>query len=383
MAACRSWTSPLVPPCRSAFPSPPSTPNPGSEYFVEVNFTLKEDQLWADKGHLLAWDQFKLPVLNIEPSLPSNVPTLQVKQDGDRVLVSGQNFAVEFDKKTGTLQSWTHKDTQLIRSPLRPDFWRAMTDNDRGRNMLKSQGIWRNAHQDAEVKSVDVKPISPAGDGGVPYAVAFKSTIGLPKVTATWETTYTVYGSGDIIVQANFKPGGANLPQLPRLGMQMTMPSGFDRIAWCGPGPEETYCDRKDAKVGVYGSTVDAQFYEDYSEPGETGNKADVRWVALTNRKGVGLLAVGMPLLSVNALFYGTEDLNAGKHAFELPRRDYLTLNLDWMQQGVGGDDSWGAWPHKDFLIPCQEYSYQFRLRPLNWGDNPAQAARAGVYPSK
>jgi beta-galactosidase len=128
--------------------------------------------------------------------------------------------------------------------------------------------------------------------------------------------------------------------------------------------------------MGAWSGTVDDQFYPDYTEPGETGNKVDVRWVTLTNAKGVGLLAVGQPLLSVNALHYGTDDLNAGKHAFELPRREYVTLNLDLKQQGVGGDDSWGAWPHNEFLIPCKEYNYSFRLRPFGAGEDSARLAR-------
>ncbi|RPI97835.1 MAG: beta-galactosidase, partial [Chloroflexi bacterium] len=126
----------------------------------------------------------------------------------------------------------------------------------------------------------------------------------------------------------------------------------------------------------------DEQFYAHYSEPGETGNKVDVRWLALTNDKErVGLLAIGQPLLSANALHYGTADLNAGKHAFELPRRDYITLNLDLKQQGVGGDDSWGAWPHEEFLIPCREAAYSFRLRPFDAGDDPGKLARQTLRP--
>ena len=156
----------------------------------------------------------------------------------------------------------------------------------------------------------------------------------------------------------------------------MALPPGFEQLTWLGPGPQESYCDRKDVRFGLYRGTVAAQFYADYTEPGETGNKVDARWVSLTNSKGIGLLAVGQPLLSVNALHYGTEDLNAGKHAFELPRRDSITLNLDLKQQGVGGDDSWGAWPHEEFLIPCDEYSYSFRLRPFSAGDNPESLAR-------
>jgi beta-galactosidase len=158
--------------------------------------------------------------------------------------------------------------------------------------------------------------------------------------------------------------------------MQMALPAGFERVTWLGHGPQETYSDRKDARVGIYSGTVDEQFYPHYVKPGEAGSKVDTRWLALTNKKGAGLLVVGQPQLSVNALHYGTEDLNAGKHAFQLPHRDYTVLNLDLAQQGLGGDDSWGAWPHKEFLIPCQNYSYQFRLRPLAPGENLEKLAR-------
>jgi beta-galactosidase len=158
----------------------------------------------------------------------------------------------------------------------------------------------------------------------------------------------------------------------------MVLPAGFDRITWLGPGPEETYCDRKDARIGVYSGTVAQQFYADYSEPGETGNKVDARWLALSNGK-VGLLAIGMPLLSANALHYSTEDLQSAKHPFELAHRDTVTLNLDWKQQGVGGDDSWGAWPHEEFLIPCQNQSYSFRLRPFSTSQSPGKLAREAL----
>jgi beta-galactosidase len=160
----------------------------------------------------------------------------------------------------------------------------------------------------------------------------------------------------------------------------MTLPAGFDRITWLGPGPQETYCDRKDARVGVYKGTVADQFFADYTEPGESGNKVDVRWVALMNHKGVGLLAVGQPWLSVNALHHTTQDLQGAEHPFEMPRREVTVLNLDWMQQGVGGDNSWGAWPHEPYLISCQEQVYRFCLRPYDgWMGDVRQIARKSM----
>ena len=140
-----------------------------------------------------------------------------------------------------------------------------------------SQGIWHRAHLGAECRN-----LSASADEGA-QTVVVKSMQLLPKVSAEWETTYTVYGSGDVVVNAHFKPGNTNLPKLVRLGMQMTLPAGFERIAWLGPGPQESYCDRKDSRFGLYSATVDEQFYADYTEPGESGNKVDARWLALTN----------------------------------------------------------------------------------------------------
>lgn len=350
-------------------PVKPFKPKPGVEYFLELSFRLKQDERWAKQGHEIAWDQFKLPdAAPVRTLDPGSLPPVKWAEDGEGVRISGKHFTARFDRKAGTLASVTFRGQELVRSPLRPDFWRAETDNDRGRQMVKSQGIWQHAHKSPELAGFETT----APDG---HSVRVRITHKLPRVDARWETVYSVYGSGDIVVDARFHPHSNGLPQLVRLGMQMTLPPGFDRVSWLGPGPGETYADRLDAKVGFYSGTVDGRFYADYTEPGETGNKADARWIALTNGK-VGLLAVGFPLLSANALHYGTEDLNAGKHAFELPRRDYVTLNLDLRQQGVGGDDSWGAWPHEAFLIPCQEYAYRFRLRPIAAGDDLDRLAR-------
>jgi beta-galactosidase len=339
------------------------TPKPGCEYFLELDFTLAQDTSWAKAGHLIAWDQFKLPDAQPATEMPATAPaSLDVVQDDAQAVVTGKNFRIVFDKKTGDLKSWHYRKAELIQSPLRPDFWRASTDNDRGRDMNKSQGVWRKAHEGAVLKSFAVEPLPEQGE------VSIKAQFELPKVDATWENQYTVLGNGDVRVQASFKPGKTNLPKLPRLGLQMALPAGFERITWFGPGPQETYCDRKDAKVGLYQGTVDGQFYPDYVEPGESGNKTDTRWVALAGNKGAGLMAIGMPLLSVNALHFTTDDLQNAEHPYQLQRRDYVVLNLDLKQQGAGGDDSWGAWPHEEDLIPCQDYSYQFVLRPFSTG---------------
>jgi beta-galactosidase len=355
--------------------APRFDPEAGVEYFLEIGFTLSQDLPWAQAGHELAWDEFKLPDAAPAAVHSSTVPVNpELLQGASATTVKGQDFEALFDRVTGVLESWRYRNVQLINTPLRPDFWRAQTDNDRGRNMIKAQGVWRAAHETTQRGSCSIEVNTNA------HTVVITSRQVLSQVDAEWQTTYTVCASGDILVNAHFKPNQTNLPTLGRLGMQMTLPPGFERITWLGPGPQETYCDRKDARVGVYSGTVDDQFYSGYVEPGETGNKVDVRWIALTNANGIGLLAAPLEgFLSVNALHYGMADLNAGKHPFQLPHRDHITLNLDLKQQGVGGDDSWGAWPHDEFLIPCQEYSYGFRLRPFDSTKDPGKLARQKV----
>ncbi|MCL5099080.1 MAG: beta-galactosidase small subunit, partial [Candidatus Omnitrophica bacterium] len=244
-------------------------------------------------------------------------------------------------------------------------------DNDRGRHIGQSQGIWRQANQGATVQAMTANELPNL------HAVCVRVTMELPKVKAKWETLYTVYGSGDIVVEPHFLPGRTNLPSLPRLGMQMQLPAGFEHLAWLGRGPQETYADRDDARVAVYSGEVTGQFFADYTKPGESGNKVGVRWAALTNDRGMGLLAVvGMPLLSVNALHYTTGDLQSALHPWEMTRHTTVTLNLDLRQMGVGGDDSWGAWPHPQFLIPCAPQTYRFRLRPFGPSEKPEALAR-------
>ncbi len=358
-------------------PVKPFKPAPGVEYFLELSFRLNHDTAWAKAGHELAWDQFKLP--DAAPAIvvdASSLVNLELTQTDALATVRGRDFVATFDTKTGTLTSWKFNGTELIQSALRPDFWRSPTDNDRGRKMERDQIVWKTANKDSVLKSFDVKQ-------SAPNKVVLVATHSLPSVKAEWQTAYSVWGNGEIAVSAQFSPSDNKQPVLPRIGMQMELPAGFDHIAWFGPGPQETYCDRKDAKVGIYTGAVRDQFYSDYVIPGESGNKVDVRWVALTNADGVGILAIGAPLLSVNARHHTTEDLENADHPHELSVRNITVLNLDWKSQGMGGDTSWGAkaWPRERYQIPSVAQSYSFRLRPLASGVDAASLAREACIP--
>ncbi len=343
----------------------PITPEPGAEYFLDLSFVLKEKQPWAPAGHEVAWEQFSMPIEKPVVALdPAKMPPLKLIDQDGIIRVEGKDFSVAFDRESGFLSSMRYKNVELVKEPLAPHFWRAPTDNDRGNDMPRRCGIWKTAMKSWKPQSIEAKQRTPA-------EVQITVVSRIEDVQADWTLNYLVSGDGSVIVDAQGQAHGDKLPEIPRFGMRMSLPEGFETLRWFGRGPQETYWDRCDARIGLYEGVVDAQYFN-YTEPTESGNKVDVRWAALTNKKGVGLLAVGMPLLSVCALHWTAEDLTTDgrsgpSHTYEVTHRDDIYLNLDWHQMGVGGDDSWGARPHPQFVIPGnKKCAYRFCLRPYD-----------------
>jgi hypothetical protein len=173
-----------------------------------------------------------------------------------------------------------------------------------------------------------------------------------------------VYGSGDIQVNTHIIPA-EGLPFLPRLGLQMCLPAGFEQFSWYGRGPHEAYSDRQEgAEVGLYSGTV-AEQYVPYIVPEENGNKTEVRWVSLTDAQGTGLLAVGMPWLEVSAHHYTTGDLTKCRHTYELTRHEEITLNLDYRQSGLGSA-ACGPGRLEKYMLKAEETHFSLRLRPFS-----------------
>ena len=179
---------------------------------------------------------------------------------------------------------------------------------------------------------------------------------------------YTIYGTGAVVIEAKVTPR-SDLPNLPRIGLQMRLPEGFDRFAWYGRGPHESYSDRKEsACIGVYRGTVQEQFVP-YIMPQENGNKTDVCWAAVTDARGTGLLAVGMSHLNVSAHHYSLEDLTRARHTYELVRQKATFLYLDHVQAGLGSQ-SCGPGPLPQYLIEPRETTFAVRLQPFSWEEN-------------
>jgi beta-galactosidase len=196
-------------------------------------------------------------------------------------------------------------------------------------------------------------------------------------VDAAFTRVYRIFASGEIGVALDFAPSGT-LPELPRFGMRLALEGALNRVQWLGPGPEPTYSDRRELPVGLYNGFVAQQFVP-YARAQESGNKADARFIALTDSAGNGLLAVGSPLLSVNALPFSHEAIAAAKHPHEIEADGSVHLNLDRAQRGVGGDNSWGRPPLEEYRIDPVAQRYEFWLQALRAGDNPAELARKSL----
>jgi beta-galactosidase len=337
---------------------------PGAEYFLRVSFHLREDTRWAAKGHEVAWRQLPMPYA-VPPAPVMDIdalPTLSCLENGDRVVVTDPGFELVFSKATGTIASLTYGGKAVIREqagkvngPILNAF-RAPTNND-----AYCMRSWWNAglgDLTRTVHSVEVRSENPRA---VVIATHVTSQ-GKGDCRFDVHTGWTVLGNGVIEVANHIVPEGTP-DMLPRIGFVLELAPELRNLTWFGRGPHENYVDRKiSADVGLYRSTV-ADQYVPYVGPQETGNKEDVRWVALTDDDGIGLLVVGAPTMSMTALHHTAQDLAAARHPVDLPARKEVYLCLDYAQNGLGGG-SCGPPPMDKYILRPHPIDFAFSLRP-------------------
>ncbi len=363
-------------------------PLPGTEYFLTLRALLKEPRGLLLAGWVAASEQYLLPLS--EPALALNsqkMAPVRVQETETSIIVAGQAFSTAFDKSTGIMTSYRTGDTEYVKIGLIPDFWRAPTDNDFGNNLHKRSRIWRKAGETRQVKSVKV---SYKGNQAV-VTLLFDLAVEAGVPAATWQSDYTIYGTGDIRVDNHFKMIKEGLPEIVRMGMNLVMPRSFERFFWLGRGPHESYQDRKtSAFVGLYDRSV-GELYQPYIRPQENGNRTDVRWAAVLDSLGNGLLFKGMPWIEVTAHHNIMEDFESpqktvgrfedgkpvvNRHINDVKPRDLTSVNIDLKQMGVGGDDSWGAMTHEKYRLTDKEYRYSFLIHPVKAGDDLAEAGK-------
>jgi hypothetical protein len=314
----------------------------------------------------VAWEQFALPLAAPErPRVAAQgMPALVVEETPERIAVRGADFRLAFDKAAGALATWHYRGLELLKAGPRLAIWRAPTDNDANTWGEQKAAIhWREVGLDRLVERV--LGVTCAQVGASVAQVVVRSRVAAPDRAEGFDCayTYTIYGSGDVLVEAQVLPTGA-LPPLPRVGLQLTLPAAYDTFTWYGRGPHESYADRKaSAAVGLYSGAVDAQYFP-YVKPQENGNKTDVRWAALNEAGGVGLLAVGDPTFSTSVHHFTAEDLTAANHTHEIARRPDVTWHIDHAQSGLG-NGSCGPGTLDRYLLWPAEMRFNLRLRPF------------------
>jgi beta-galactosidase len=336
---------------------------PDHEYVLDFRFNLLHGTSWAPAGHELAWEQFVLneKTPNVTTPIEQDL-SLQLERNNDQIVVRGRDFTATFDRQRGAMSGYSWRGVELLAAPVEPDFWRAPTNNDLGAHLPEKLRVWRDAGRSFEVDQMDVDARE-----AQPASVVVQIRGRLINVgDAAYTAIYTIAAGGVVTLEIDYKPKNDNAaPMLPRFGTLWTLGGSLDQITWYGRGPWPTYSDRKQAPLGIYSGSIADQFVH-YFRPQENSNKVDVRWVAVTNATGAGLLAVGDPTLSVGVSEFPKDDMEKALYDFQLQRRNRTYLNLDLVQMGLGGIDSWGATAMLPYLVRNRDYHYRFTIRGID-----------------
>ena len=349
-----------------AFPFGKQT-RPG-EYTVTVSFLLKKKTLWAEAGHEVAFGQY---VYQVEETEKLSECGVELVKSLHNIGVRGENFQVMFSVLNGGLVSYKYAGREMIEAIPKPNFWRAPTDNDCGNLMPMRYAQWKIASMYATHKDFRSKeryapsnaPETTVHENSV--EVAFKYLMPTTPVSEC-RLAYEVFGDGRVKTTLTYDPV-KELGDMPEFGVLFKFNADYDHVKWYGLGPAETYADRKHgAKLGIYEKSVSDNMAR-YLVPQECGNKEGVRWASITDRKGRGMLFEmdknNGPMM-FSALPYTPHEMENAMHPYELPEVHYTVVRAAKGQMGVGGDDSWGAHTHPEYLLNADgkmEFSFVFK----------------------
>lgn len=334
------------------------------EAFVNISYQLKQDEPFLPKGFEIATEQLAYKGTWKNDIKITGAGKISVEKQANATVFKSDKATLTFDKKTGFMNGYTFHNEPVLKEgyQLRPNFWRAPNDNDFGANLQVQLKAWKDATENPVLANW---VYSATKDN----TILVKATYNLPAVSSTLELNYEINSNGELSVKEQLNIDKTKeTPILPRFGMEIILPKDFSTLSYYGRGPHENYIDRNySAQVGLYNQTVSEQYYP-YIRPQETGNKTDVRWLELSNDK-LKITVTSNELLATTALHFLNEDLDDGlqkdqRHAAELKERDLTSLKIDYKQMGVGGIDSWQAWPMEKYLLRGKTYQYQFKITP-------------------
>ena len=346
---------------------------PHAELMLNVDFVLKTAEPLLDAGSRVAYNQFEMQqgaCFRKTPKAPAvdkdTRLSLRDKSSESQIVVSNKRFTVAFDRASGLLATFDVDGKALLGQggTLKPNFWRAVTDNDMGAGVQKSNRIWR----EPKLQLVTINAMFDKKNNKADVHAEYD----MPEVGAQLTLTYSIMADGSMRVTQQMTPKTANeQPFLLRYGMVMQLPYDMQVSEFYGRGPIENYADRKlSQNVGIYKQTADEQFYP-YIRPQETGTKSDIRWWKQTNDNGFGFRIVSPELFSASALHYSVADLDEGlekaqRHSPQVPKSKYTELCIDLGQTGVGGVNSWSkeAIALPSYRLPYKQYTFTFMLVP-------------------
>ena len=345
----------------------------GKEVFLNIDFRLKNSEPLMTAGQVVAYAQ--LPVVTkqacegdcskmLAEGHGKKKMKLAAKKD-NVVAVTTPNLTFKLDRTTGLISEYAYNGKSMLGEggTLKPNFWRAPTDNDMGANFQKKFKVWKNPQMN--LKNIDVKKDKKAN------TVTIVTSFDMPEVQGQMDITYLVFANtGAVKVTEDFKATeGAKVSDMFRFGMLLQMPYSMEKSTYYGRGPIENYSDRKDCmRIAIYNDDADNQYFP-YIRPQESGTKSDIRWWKQTDATGLGLQVKSCAPFYASALHFDTEELDDGdekeqRHSFDLKKSKFTNLFLDAAHMGVGGENSWGAWPLEKYRIHYGNKTFNFVLIP-------------------
>lgn len=338
---------------------PKITPQPGTEYYLQIYAYSNEDAPFVPAGFEVAKEEFAFGSNDYFVQTMTEGYQITLDEKDNNIIVKAGSAAYEFSREGRGLMNVTNDGRRVFNDLPRLNFWRAPTDNDFGAWEQYNLNVWNGAGINVNWIFKSIKKEN--GHVTVSYQAKLKG------VEALVDVSYTVAPIGTLTVSANYKAQSNDLPEMMRFGMMMTLPKEYNNFTWYGRGPWENYVDRNgDTFMGIWNGKVEEQAFA-YYRPQETGNKTDVRWLTLKNAAGKGIRISGAQPLSVSATNNRPEDLDPGmtkkqQHASDVLPRNEVVLCVDLFQRGVAGRDSWGAKPFDQYRFRDKEYSYSYTV---------------------
>lgn len=346
------------------------TVDANSEYFFRVRYDLTEATAWHPAGMPVAWDEIPLPwgKRQVVEKKASTTAASFTENDSSITIKADQVIAV-IDRSKGVITSLRHKEQEWLLTPMHLNFWRPSTNNDEGAKLNFQLGIWQYAGVRATAEKVTV--VQQGND------VIVTAELKIPAKESTATVSYHFSGAGQIEINTQFRPA-SGLPELPKVGFQCEIPSRTPVCKWYGRGPHENYTDRKTGAWTTIHELMVPMMFHRYSDPQESGNRTDVRWLLLTSPmggSGLRIDATGNYLLETSIYPCPARDLTFAMHASELQFGDHYTLNVDHRQAGLGGTNSWGELALPQYRIQAgQPYDWSFML---DFSETPVPPKRA------